>query len=524
MSDLFEKHKNQAKLRMIRRIIIEIGVIFAIFLLAGLLNKNLMFFSKNVYYSYSYPDNIEILDPLSPINDISIIGEKESQQYLINNQLIKSNATEFSIKLPSTLKAEDFQTAQVKMTFDPYNTEEFLMGIKNTSTNEFSYKPAYNKTLEELDWRKVSANGLTLWQKDKEYNSFSDFLSSPPKTIMESKIVNDEIETEIKISIADYHSSFDQSDLIARQLQDKAPTQTESSTPFIEGGVTAYTFLTKPADLVITVEKHDNNYYQGADPVEVTIYNSENTIVKQEVIPDDGVTSAGAENGPLQRQIITLPKSNKGLYKITTGAGDAYTRLIVNQPYLVIENQMTIEDNPFNENSEPYTIYTNAQEVKILTWHVPATNQTLLINGYNEFILDSDRIDQKFIRLRLGQKIEALNKIKLGINHIGMANNDSGLSRYFSFSEESFFNPFPLVMKQFKADTDIKDDSEIKYILARYQSLQKKGDLYTLSAVFDIRQDKITNTNTITFSVLAPQLEKERNTIKVTLIDILVSK
>jgi len=504
VSDLFKKHKNQARLKMIRKVIIEIGVIFAIFLLAGLLNKNLMFFSKNVYYSYSYPDNVEVLNPLSPINDISIIGEAESQQYLINNQLINSDTTEFSIKLPSTLKAEDFQTAQVKMTFDPYNTEEFLMGIKHTSTNEFSYEPAYNKILEELDWHKVSANGLTLWQKDKEYNSFSDFLSNPPKTVMESKIVNDEIETEIKISTADYHSSFNQSDLIAKELQDKTPIQTESFTPFIEGGVIAYTFITKPADLVITIEKHDNNYYQGADPVEITIYNSENTIIRQEVIPDDGVTSAGAKNGPLQQQTITLPKSDKGLYKIITGTGDAYTRLIVNQPYLVI--------------------YTNAQEVKILSWHVPATNQTLLINNYNEFILDSDRIDQKFIRLRLGQKIEALNKIKLGINHIGIANNDSGLTRYFSFSEESFFNPFPLAMKQFKADTDIKDDSGIKYILTSYQSLQKEENLYTSSTVFDIKQDKIANNNTITFSVLAPQLKKNRNTIKITSIDILVSK
>ncbi|MBU0963438.1 hypothetical protein KKC06_00155 [Patescibacteria group bacterium] len=505
------------KISTLKRIILEVIIIFTIILFIGLFNKNFLFFSDQVHFLYSYPDNSQLISPISPISDVSYISQNGSQQYRIDNQIINNDLTEFEIQLPSGVKEDIINKVDIKLDYSIHGSNNILLGIKNID-NTISYKPIFNPNLNELSWENIISDDLSLWQKNKKYNSIEDFLSNPPREVYNIISPDNNSEPIINYAIADYYSNLDQSEMVAQSLMGKTFTQDRTFTPYIEGTFNAYTYLTSPGDLQLEVIKVDFNYYEGADPLETTITSSTDKAISNQVITDDGNISANNELGPKQSDIISIQNMPSGLYKIKTGSADSLTKIILNQPLLVIANSVMIRDD-ISESINQHSIYTNALSIKIPAWHIPASNQTISINDDHILILDSTRLEEapKIVNL----SGDTLNKIVLEKNHLLVQNNDA-ITGYFSFSENSFFNPTPLGMKKLNT-IEIDAISNYEYLLSSYNPPQEFENNYISQTSFNLDSDYFYE-GKIIFSINIPDLQKNQSLVKINAIDVTLSK
>lgn len=505
MLNLIKKRRNKQDVRTIKRITTEVIIICGIFILIGLINKNFLIFSKEVHFTYTYPENKHVLTPINPINNISSITETGSIQYLVNKQSLTAVESEFALKLPGQMK-DNFSKAEITITFNPNNNSEALIGPKNIRTSNFDYLPIYNQWLQELDWTIIEQQEQKLYQRNDLHKDFDSFLQNPPTVISEVDASSENPSTTFIATAAQYYSDFDQSYVVNEQLKNKFPDST-TSTPFIEGSFTAYTYVKTKSDLEINIEKIDNNYYSGTDVLDIVVSNPLGEVLHQIAIQDDGNISGKSKDGELQTKTLTI-KGAEGLYRISLTGIDSYNRLRINKPYLVIEGTLMLLDNIHNADADPYTIYTDAHNISVISWHIPATNQTLIVDGVIEHTLDSSRSDVHSIPIILGTPENQVHAITLGKNHIGIQGNDSPVKRYFSFSKDSFFNPMPVTFKQFDPLSDLEDDSPVNFILTNYKPAQMRGDTATATIEIDLNSTTYFKNDRIEFGLKIPDLKK----------------
>lgn len=518
MFNFIKKRREKITINHTKRIVIEVFVIACFFVILGLINKNFLLFSSSVHFTYSYPENQLIITPLTPVNNEGLIGQSDALQYQVNKQMLASETTNFSVQLPEPM-GNNFSEAVITVQYNPQNESEALLGIKNASTGDFDYKPIYNRILEELSWNSVTNGTTTLFQKNQSIATYENFIDNPPQVLKNEINNGDQTTTSFQASGAQYYSIFDQSQIVDKQLQNYYSRATTTSTPFIEGGMRAYTYVQSESTLEITVDKIDNNYYDGADPLEIIVYDATGNEKLHVSLKDDGNITNNTQNGLLQSRLIPINGAH-GLYTIVLIGMDTYSRLATNQPLLVVEDSLMIDESFLEIQNDPFTLFTEAYNVIFPTWHFPATNQTVIINGSREFILDDTRSEVKSVSLHLGQPEHTLNSITLNKNHVSIKTADTPVKRFFSFSKDSYFNPSPVTLTAFNAESDLADDSPIEYILTDYQLTQMKNGSMVTTLTFDLDSNSYFDDRTIQFALKIPDFHKTKNNFEIHSIDI----
>ena len=92
----------------------------------------------------------------------------------IPTQIVTTSKTKLQLKLPQG----KIETIKTTLKFKP-NINEVIIGIRGNEKNDFLYQPLYRDTFRDLNWNKVEADGLSLWQKEKKFNSLKDFIVNP---------------------------------------------------------------------------------------------------------------------------------------------------------------------------------------------------------------------------------------------------------------------------------------------------------------------------------------------------------
>lgn len=519
MLNLLKHPKRKNALSNITRITTEVVVIFAFFLILGLLNKNLLFFSDTVHYSYSYPDNKKTMSALSTVSEISYLSGADTEVVTISNQLINSEYTEFTVSLPPAI-VQDLSTVTLNIQYKPGNAKNIFIGPQNIKSNKFDYYPLYSQSLENLEWPKVSNDKYTLWQRETVYPSIDNFLLEPPELITQN--LSD--EASVQLQVTDYYSNLDQSSIVKKYIKLKNDFTANMATPFVESGFTSYIFAPQEGTVSVKVDKLDNNYYKGADVVGISIYDGANNLLLQDTIDDDGVETAGGSLGPLQSHTITFTNDDMGLYKIKLTGKDSYIKISVNQPFLVVENTLMLRDNLIYPTNAPLSVFTDATELSIPVWHVDATNQKLTINDEQTVTLDSSRSEGTKTEISIDD-YKKINKIQLEKNHLGIQNSTPEIKRYFSFSADSYFNPTPLKFRKLDTSKDLSESSTINYIISRYHNPKFVNNNYFQSNIqFDLSKQSYIDQNKITFSIYTPVLGKTKNDFKIILLDVIFEK
>jgi len=406
----------------------------------------------------------------------------------IPTQIVTTSKTKLQLKLPQG----KIETIKTTLKFKP-NINEVIIGIRGNEKNDFLYQPLYRDTFRDLNWNKVEADGLSLWQKEKKFNSLKDFIVNPP----------------LDKTIASYYLSPDKLQAIKTDTNKKdknTKTVTETS---LRGNLSVFIRVDQ-SPLILKVVKQDMNSYDGEDKLKIKVSKGGKNLAER-TIADDGLVDANLLKLKSQEEIITLDDIDPGIYQLdlldeSNSADMLITRIEVNQSKVIFKN------NIFPLGNTPTALWTNIDNLDVITVHDVGLQTIKLDDQYD---LKIDQRDKKYsfdLRELTGNK--ATNKIyKLVSPKNDLIIDGNG---YFAFSEEAFF--LPEIIKTEKLN-DLDSLDGVDYLLTGYKLPKTEGEWFTAEAYFDLKDINVDG-DTLYFSLEVPQIAKYGGELEIDYLDI----
>lgn len=451
--------------------------------------SNITPFGATLQYAMGqHTKNIIHLYPQARITTSTINGLQVSK---IHNDLVY-----FTTNMPFS-----FDTATVRFFFQNPNQDQVLsVGFQDRQKWHYNVKPIDVPFLNTLNWSR-SGSDPVLYQRTANYKSPDTFMSNPPQNAI----------------IATYAYNLKIGDMNQTRLLSYAPQKQETviNTP-LRGKHTMYVYLDhEPFQMKIF--KQDLNWYQGADPMKVSIY-KDNELVFQEKAPDDGITDASQKILPPTQLSIASPGPQfpeSGVYKVVIDASsDTFiTKITTNLHKIVFGGSLFLAGNSasypdFIASTSASTVYTNALSLSALTYH-GAGEQTILVG-------------KQFLNINMRQMPfiitppDDLTKIFIPKNDILL----NAFQGYFAFSPDQFFLPTPyhLMTITKKDDVGLAD-----YILTDYLPSQQIDGWQENEQTFDLRTAYIKN-NKLNWVIESPHLKEKNGAIMIKDIQVIFHK
>jgi len=429
----------EAKIYKITKILL---ILIPIFVLGYLWEKDLVWSGEMVVEKDFAQSSPFILD-FFPSERMSAVGRDANGYY----QSITSEPVYFDLKVP-----RPFSRIKAEITYDNKDIPILNLGAQASPFDwEYQMKTLENQYIDQLNWPKITDNGITLFQKEKKFDSVDSFLKNLPATN--------------KIAVYDYDLNYD------FKIPDYQPKNGLEINKTIRGRHTLYTYVGggEPLDFTFTIQ--DINRHAGADPFEAVVY-SKNNKVYSTILPDDGITDESGQASAKRDLNISLKDLPAGVYKIELRASDdIFIRQIkTKEHYLVFANRIYLADNEDYADSlsdiktEATNLYTSGRKITFQTAHQEA-QQTAKIDGDN---LEIAEIQSRYsYNVSSKKKAGELAKIYTPKNDVAIETD--GL---FAFSQESFFNP---LLTSLRSNLDL-DQGGIGYLITSYASPEKQGE------------------------------------------------
>lgn len=193
-----------------------------------------------------------------------------------------------------------------------------------------------------------------------------------------------------------------------------------------------YVYLNNTLNLTIT--KRDYNWYNGSDEVSVELYDSNNTLIFQDIIPDDGITNEGRKTAPVVKTMTCEVKEGTYLLRVnfvkgTNAHPDYYIdKIRINTNKIVTTGTVL----PVSET----TLYTNANDMSKISlkyWH-SGKDQDIIVEGDDSQIIELTKDD---ISKNVRKTISGKNTLYFPKGDLYIFSN-----LYFSFNESNYFEPY----------------------------------------------------------------------------------
>ena len=156
----------------IYRFVLIIGVLA---LFVWLLNKNIVT-SGQIFLVKDFCDSSRFISNLYPENRIGRVEEEGPNECF---QRIFVEPAYFKVRVPRT-----FSQAKVKVIYANPDQPIFQLGLMKKKLYpldwRFSLRLLENKVFDELYWFKLSQDRISLWQKQKRFDSIYDFVNNVP--------------------------------------------------------------------------------------------------------------------------------------------------------------------------------------------------------------------------------------------------------------------------------------------------------------------------------------------------------
>jgi len=203
---------------------------------------------------------------------------------------------------------------------------------------------------------------------------------------------------------------------------------------FLQGSHTSYVYVKDRLDL--TVQKCDLNMYNGEDVLNISIFKGE-TLIHSLTIPDDGIVDRSKRLGMSQDASISIPSLQEGVYKIVFDCGDdLFVKRIEIFPakFVLDRSVFSIGTNSsllFGDASET-RLYFSAAGKRLLRFSTPNKNafQNVTVSNETIYINATDNWFKKEVESGFYELIMPKSNVKVDGNV------------FFSFTEESYFDPF----------------------------------------------------------------------------------
>lgn len=383
--------------------------------------------------------------------------------------------------------------------------KEIKVGIRGSNQQKYTYKSLYQSLLNPLTF--TNENGISFWQKQETFKSFSDFASNLPAT-----------------GLIGYY----QIDPSQMTTYAKSTDQTKNSSTVLNktlrGGHTFFVKVTQ-SPFILKVDKQDANQYAGEDKLLITV-EKDNQVLAEKEIGDDGMTTNSNLQLATQSQEVRVDNAQKGVYKVTlkdeSQGGDVrIKRIEVNQKGLVFGGSVFVVD------TNPTTLITNSKIVNFQTSHAESLQTVKLDNLYG-LAINKIATDFKFT---LDYPINpyfknATSSANAGntqpVHTLVIPKNDLIIKGdgYFAFDNDSYFN---MTYTNFVDIKTLKSTDSVDYIIANYQPAVKKDDWYEAFVTFSPTDFKLDG-DKLYFSLESPELATYGGEINVDDLEVSVKK
>lgn len=130
------------------------------------------------YYPRQFFEN-RLVEPFSVLYPESRVSEVIIDDKGRCFQQFFSEPVYFKITTPRS-----FEQVKLKIFYQNENQTLFQLGVMKKKENlldwEFRLQPIENQIFDQLNWYKITQEGITLWQKKKRFNTIQQFVNSVP--------------------------------------------------------------------------------------------------------------------------------------------------------------------------------------------------------------------------------------------------------------------------------------------------------------------------------------------------------
>lgn len=458
-------------------------ILFAILLIGFILQANIAPFGKSSKLSTDIKkDNIK-LEPQTRVTQLpdTTLQLHDDLVYFSTNMTFK------------------FDKATIKITFKNNNLDqEIHLGFQDRESYHYDTKLIDSNILNDLSWSFVD-DSPRLYQKNKVYNSYQDFLANLPADSL--------------VGFYDFEANV----LKQTYIPDYSPSSSETviNTP-MRGKVVLYVYLNNEP-FKMWVSKQDLNWYEDPDPVNIKIYKDKD-VVYSSTIDDDGITDSSNKVLPPMEAYIQNPGPDlpeSGVYKVVIDSGrDSIIKSIRTNLHKIIF------DSPLNlvSNSDEYPqIIEKTTENKVFSNALVLSAQTLHNSGLQDI-----KIGDSILKL-IEVKKEESTKTAQPISEVTIPKSDvvlRGLLGNFAFSKEQFFTPSKFKLLPITEKGDIET---VNYIITNYKPSLQQGEWRVAEAEFDLKTAYIED-GKLRWIIRAPGLKENGTQIIIKKIEVEFSK
>jgi hypothetical protein len=390
--------------------------------------------------------------PLSTSSFLSLGGEGGIIE--IPSMKMERDSIFFALKLPF----DEVDAAEVEIAYggDP---EEFLFGFRGNGMNAYTFKPIHKRSLDDLDWPRITEEGITLFQRKDTFSSLKDFLASLPSGQGISQ----------PSRIAEYYYHLPQPE---PEIDPALAKRTYRSPTAFRGQHTLYAYVASDA-LRLSFRRLDRNRKRGPDQVNVTVYREEQPVWGID-LPDDGdETESGIHSEP-KKESFTIEKG-KGIYKVVFTCSDdvLVDGLEVNTPYLTFHDRLSMNANSESQYPQYLEVITNAEHPRVSVAETASAQELRVKESQDKRIYLNEPEVYRSWNLGEGRKT-------ILVRSPGITFSEPG--SFFSPPGAAFFDPFPMKCLPY---SDGLLYQGIDYVLADYTVTEGDGLIASKRLFFD---------------------------------------
>lgn len=463
--------------RMAERIAKIVIVLAVIVFFSVLIFKNVAPYGARVEYTIIFGEGGK--GQPAPLTPSTALGNGEDGSfYELPEVKMTTDLVTFDLETPY----DDLDTAEVSIRYKG-NPSELLMGVTEKPDKPYLYKPVHNRSLNDLPWDVVAEGPLTLFQKSVDYASIGEFIAQPPLPAPGEPDY---------VRVAEYYYE------IPQPMPDIDTSRTDAGTRVavpLRGAHSFYIYIDGTGE--VALNKVELNRSEGPDPLEIVLYRDTQPVWATN-IPDDGEESANGVMSASTETGFVLEGLEAGVYRVDLVCDDdvLIEDLASAQGYVSFIDKVSIADSELYglAPSQPVIVYSNAQELNVYTDH-PEAFQVLTAEDGSTLVVDEvDRSKLWFFQ-------PGLHEIRMDAGGLTLASKGS----CFAFTQEAFFDPFPLKVEEYSETLLLTD---IAYIVGEYSIPSEDGDWLTRDLYFDLRGMEIED-GRLRFSLLSPALQQK---------------
>ncbi|HWQ95898.1 MAG TPA: hypothetical protein VN368_00855 [Candidatus Methylomirabilis sp.] len=433
--------------------------------------------------------------------DTRLLGPFDRISEPINKTHITYRLLEKDLVYFSSKVKQNFSKARIELKFvDTIPAGyELKIGLRNKQEWNYLWKSIYNPFFESLEIFPLLGedSDLKIYSLNNNFTTpVSSFLRYPPAGSIISTDMSDKINIKPGVIYKESNSTIGE----------------------LRGDHTFYIYT--KGELNLSVVKQDLDMYNGSDSLDIRLYSQAGELIKNITLDDNGKSGNDGILGDLQYGTMDAVLE-EDVYRITlTGESESdflIRSMGINGGNIVVKNPYLA--GMFYAGNSGFNLFIQSlsgERLGFITYHSGGF-QTVNISSLNYTrSLDISRT-QNWYYFDLPPGSEPY--------HLEFPRGDIIINAngYFSFSNDSYFDPSPVKILPLKNNMELLDENRVDYVIIPNNHIIEDDGWTIASTEYNLSDAYIEN-DTLDFAISAPHLRNFNYSIPVDWIKIYMEK